>query len=113
MWGTSTTIFIAMFVCFFEKANKVTMLGIILFNLIMLWSGHKILPKLSKRKFYDRKLFKYSRMYIDYPSHEEYRMQIEQSIRRGVLSHTGFWMLTDEFMLGRLGDITFEPVAIP
>lgn len=113
VWGSGAMFFIICLLVPSDNGNNGVIISFALLNLLMLFGGHVLAPKIEKRKFYDKKLYEYSRMYIDYPSHEEYRMRIGQSIQRGVLSYTGFWMLTDEFMLGRLGDITFEPVAIP
>lgn len=113
IWGSLAGCMIAAFIAFFNTCNKPVVIGIILFLLVMLLSGHVVGMKISRNKKYDKRLCKYSKMYIDYTSEEDYMDWLNQSIGRGVLSFTGFWILTDEFMLGRMWDISYEPVAIP
>lgn len=113
IWGVFAVSMIVMFIVFFDTCNKPVVIGIILFFLVMLFGGHVVGIKISRNKKFDKRLCKYSKMYIDYTSEEDYMDWLNQSIGRGVLSFTGFWILTDEFMVGRMWDISYEPVAIP
>ena len=50
---------------------------------------------------------------MECPDEIAFLQDVDRSIQKGVLSYNGLWMLTDEYMLGRLSSITYEPVAIP
>lgn len=96
-----------------KNANDTMLLWIIIFLLIMLFGGHKIGKNIGRIRRYDKKLCQYTKLYMDISDEDTYIADVDTSIKKGVIAFTGYWLLTDDYMLGRLSDISYEPVAIP
>jgi len=112
IWGIVAGFMCICLLCSFDTCNKQVVLGVILFSLAMLFGGHYVGKKLSKKRKFGKKLYKYSKQYVECPDEIAFLQDVDRSIQKGVLSYNGLWMLTDEYMLGRLSSITYEPVAI-
>lgn len=111
LWSVPAIVFI---LCMFVKGgNKPVILGFLIFSLVMLFGGHYIGVKIWMRRCYEKKILKYTKRYFDIADEEEYVMSVDESIQRGILGYSGLWMLTDEYIIGRLSDIRFEAAAIP
>lgn len=113
IWSVVAGFMCICLLCSFDTCNKPVVLGVILFSLAMLFGGHYVGNKLSKKRKFGKKLYKYSKQYVECPDEITFLQDVDRSIQKGVLSYNGLWMLTDEYMLGRLSSITYEPVAIP
>lgn len=98
---------------FIQGGNKILIFECLLFSVVMLLVGHFIGTKLWKAHHYEKRLIKYTRRYLDIADEKAYIVSADQSIQRGILGYAGLWLLTDEFVFGRLSDIWFEVVAIP
>ena len=113
IWSVVAGFMCICLLCSFDTCNKPVVLGVILFSLAMLFGGHYVGNKLSKKRKFGKKLYKYSKQYVECSDEIAFLQDVDRSIQKGVLSYNGLWMLTDEYMLGRLSSITYEPVAIP
>ncbi len=94
-------------------SKNVVILGIIIFLLVLLFGGHKIGTNMGRIRRYDKRLCQYTKPYIDISDENTYIAEVDASIKKGVIAFTGYWLLTDDYMLGRLSDISYEPIAIP
>lgn len=94
-------------------SNNTVIWGIIIFLLILFLGGHKIGTNMGKIRHFDKRLCKYTKLYMDISDENTYIADVDASIKRGVIAFTGYWLLTDDYMLGRLSDIRYEPIAIP
>jgi len=112
IWGIVVVFMCMCLLIGFDTCNKPVVIGVILFALAMLFGGHFVGKRLSKRRQYGKKLYKYSKQYMDCSDELGFLLDVDRSIQRGVISYNGLWMLTDEYMLGRLSDIAYELVAI-
>lgn len=113
IWGSFVIFMIAIAIAFHRTCNLPVVAGITVFLLIMLLGGHIIGIKINKSRHFEKRLCKYSGEYVNYSNEESYISAIDRSIQRGVAGFTGYWLLTDEYMIGRLSDLTYEPVAVP
>ena len=112
LWGSLSGFMIAVYIFNYQRCKPIV-LGIILFLLVMLFGGHIIGKNLGKFLHYDKRLCHYTKQYIKIPDEKAYIEKVDHSIKKGVIAFTGYWLLTDDYMIGRLSDITYEPVAIP
>lgn len=100
--------------CLIPKGgNKPLILGLLLISLLMLFGGHFIGTRIWRRHRYEMRILKYTSPYLEIVSKRAFLASVDASIKRGVLGFTGLWMLTDEYMIGRLSDLEFQVVAIP
>lgn len=113
IWGSISVVMIAAFVVGYKTCNKAVFLGIILFLLVMLLGGHKIGANMGRLKHFDKRLCKYTKRYMDIFDENTYIADVDASIQKGVIAFTGYWLLTNDYMIGRLSDISYEPIAIP
>jgi len=113
IWGIVVVFMCMCLLIGFDTCKKAVVIVVLLFSLAMLFGGHFVGKRLSKRCKYGKKLYKHSKQYMDYSDELGFLQDVDRSIQRGVISYNGLWMLTDEYMVGRLSDITYEPVAIP
>ena len=98
---------------FLRGGNIPLILGSIAFSLVMLFGGHYVGTRIWRRHKFEKRLLKYTKQYLNIVDEQAYLESVDESIKRGVLGFSGLWMLTDEFVLGRLSDIEFQVVAIP
>lgn len=113
IWGSFLVFMLAAFIASFNTCNKPVVLGSLAFLTIMLVGGHWIGKKIWMRHRFEKRIYSYTKMFWDIPDEAAYIEAIDKSIQRGVLGFAGLWMLTDEYMIGRLSDIYFEAVVIP
>ncbi len=116
IWDTLWTFPVFFFtfgLLFFQGGNTPLILGIIVFSLVMLFGGHYVGTRIWNRHKYEKRLLKYTKQYLDIVDEQAYLKSIDESIQRGVLGFSGLWLLTDEYVVGRLSDIAFQVVAIP
>lgn len=97
----------------YTTSNNVVIFGIIIFLLILFFGGHKIGTNMGRIRRFDKRLCKYTKLYMDISDENTYIAEVDASIKKGVIAFTGYWLLTDDYMLGRLSDISYEPIAIP
>ncbi len=113
VWGSISVFMIVAFIIFYKTCNKTAVLGVIIFLLVMLFGGHMIGTIIGKRRHFDKKLCKYTKLYMDISDENTYIADLDASIQNDVIAFTGYWLLTDDYMIGRLSDISYEPIAIP
>lgn len=113
IWGSGVAFMAVMFIVFFERCNKPAVLGLLTFNVIMLIGGHLIGKKIWLSHRFEKRICKYTKNYLEIADEDAYVASVDASVRIGVLGFAGLWMLTDAYVIGRLSDISFEPVAIP
>lgn len=115
IWDTLWSVVAIFFaLCLFIKgSNKPLILGIVSVSLVMLFVGHYIGIKLWKRHHFEKRILKYTKQYLDIEDESAYIESVDRSVQRGVLCYAGLCILTDEYMIGRLSDISFEAAAIP
>jgi len=94
-------------------SHNAIILGIIIFLLVLFFGGHKICTNIGRIRRFDKRLCKYTKLYVDISDENTYIAEVDTSIKKGVIAFTGYWLLTDDYMLGRLSDISYEPIAIP
>lgn len=81
--------------------------------MLMLIGGHLIIKNIYKHRRFDRLIYKCTPKYIDISDENTYMDSIDRSVQRGILGFAGLWMITDEYIIGRISDVWFEPVVIP
>lgn len=113
IWGACAGFMAVIFLAFFKTCNKPVVLGILVFLLTMLFVGHFVGMKMSRKHNFYKEVCKYTRQYIDLVDEEAYFKAVSESVTRGVLGFGAWWMLTDEYIIGRISDIFFSPVVVP
>ena len=100
--------------CLLPKGgNKPLILGLLLISLLMLFGGHFVGTRIWRRHRYEIRILKYTMPYLEIVSKRAFLASVDAGIKRGVLGFTGLWMLTDEYIIGRLSDLEFQVVVIP
>lgn len=99
-------------IVFFNRINKVTVLMITAVLAIILTAGHIVGKQIQKHRKYEKKLHYCSKKFIDI---EEKKLisEADNSIKKGNNTFTKYILINDEYIIGRMSDIYFEPVAIP
>ncbi len=115
IWDTIWTFGVFFFTgcLIFKGGNKPLILWLLVVSFLMLFGGHYIGTRIWRRHRYEMRILKYTMPYLEIVSKRAYLASIDASIKRGVLGFTGLWMLTDEYIIGRLSDLEFQVVGIP
>lgn len=105
--------FTACLIVFWSKCKRQAVIILILILAILLVVGHLIgTIKWRKRRFED-KAIKYSSKYFYINNTMQFIENIDTDIKHGNLLTTNLMLITDNYIIGRLSDITYEPVIIP
>ena len=113
IWGSMSGFMILVFIVFFKTCNKTFCIGSIIFLLIMLVGGHILGKDIGSLRNYESRMCRFTKQYIEIFHEDSFIANVDASIKNGVIYFTKYWVLTEDYMLGRLSDITFEPIAIP
>lgn len=117
VWDTIFISFIIFFtaclLAMWNKCNKSAVITLILLFVVLLVTGHLIGTTLWKKRRFDDKAIKYTNKFYPISDDVQYIDAINSDICTGNLLITNLMIITNNYIIGRLSDIIFNPVIIP
>lgn len=113
IWGVIIGSMLLFLVMFFGTCRKSAVMGTIIVSAVMLFAGHIGGKKIWWRRSLNNKIVSYTKKYYSISNETEYVEAVDKSVQKGVLFFSNMWLMTEDFVIGRLSDIVFDPVAIP
>ena len=111
LWGFFTVMFVFAKIFLGGNVFVYVIIGDLAAILIV---GHLIIKNVCKNAKYSKKVIKYTKSACGKITNEqEFVKQLDDDVKNRILYQSKYFVLTDNWMIGGISDIYFNPVAIP
>ena len=111
LWGCFTVILVLEKIFLGGNVFVYVIIGVLSAILIV---GHLVIKNICKNAKYSKKVIKYTKLACGKITNEqEFIKQLDDDVKNRILYQSKYFVLTENWMIGGISDIYFNPVAIP